>query len=103
VSRASKKLFSVPATPKVIPRGAKYQSSREDWTPWARLRFEMSSPQYFQYELRAAKDGESADIIARGDLNGDGKPSMFVLHVSIKRPADVIVVAPSIAETDPDE
>ena len=60
-------------------------------------------PQRFQYEIVAAKDGESAEIIARGDLNGDGKMSLFKVAVKVDRAKDVLVVAPTISETDPDE
>jgi hypothetical protein len=63
----------------------------------------MTSPQYYQYEIKAAKDGKSADIIARGDLNGNGKPSVFVLHVQRRSTDNMMVVGPSITETDPDE
>ena len=65
--RSKKKLVSFGPVPKTVPRGMKYQSSEADWKPWAPLRFEMSVPQYYQYEVKAAKDGESAEIIARGD------------------------------------
>jgi len=43
-----RKLTSFPPVPKTVPRGTKYQSTRADWQPWAPLRFEMESPQYFQ-------------------------------------------------------
>jgi hypothetical protein len=99
----TKKLFSVAPTPKAIPKGTKYQSSPDDWKPWNELRFEMVSPQYYQYEIRAAKDGQSADIIARGDLNGDGKPSVFVLHLEVKGPRKMLVRGTEITETDPEE
>ena len=98
-----KKLVSYPAVPKVVPKGMKYQSSTADWKPWAPLRFEMSAPQYYQYEIKAAKDGESAEIIARGDLNGDGKTSEFKITVKVDRATNALRVAPSIHEIDPDE
>jgi hypothetical protein len=63
----------------------------------------MSSPQRYQYEIIAAKDGESAEIVARGDLNGDGRTSLFKVAVKIDRAKDILVVAPTISETDPDE
>jgi hypothetical protein len=103
LNRATKKLFSIPATPQAIPKGVKYQSSPDDWKPWAPIRFEMSMPQYYQYEVKAAKDGKSADVIARGDLDGNGKASTFVLHLEVKQPKDMIQIARQIQETDPDE
>lgn len=102
--RARKKLVSFPAVPKTIPKGAKYQSTPADWKPWAPIMFSMDMPQYYQYEVKAAKNGESAEIIARGDLDGDGQPSQFklALHVDRKN-GNVLVVDPSLAESDPDE
>ena len=63
----------------------------------------MAAPQRYQYEIIAAKDGESAEIVARGDLNGDGKTSLFKVAVKVDRAKDVLVVAPTIFENDPDE
>jgi len=102
MSRSNKRLTSIAPTPNAIPKGVRYQSSPEEWKPWEPLKFEMSSPQYYQYEVKASKDGKSADIIARGDLNGDGKSSTFILKVTIAADSH-IAVTPQIAETDPDE
>jgi hypothetical protein len=77
-------------------------STPQDWAPWKALHFEMGGPQRYQYEIVAAKDGESARIIARGDLNGDGRTSIFEVLVKVDRAKDVLIVAPSIMETDPD-
>jgi hypothetical protein len=101
--RGKRKLVSYPAVPKTVPKGVTYATTPKDWAPWKQLRFEMSSPQRYQYEIIAAKDGESAEIVARGDLNGDGKTSLFKVTVKVDRAKDVLVVAPTISETDPDE
>jgi hypothetical protein len=101
--RAKRKLVSYPPVPKTVPRGTTYTATSKDWAPWKALRFEMTSPQRYQYEIIAAKDGESAEIVARGDLNGDGRTSLFKVAVKIDRAKDVLVVAPTISETDPDE
>jgi hypothetical protein len=98
---AKKKLTSLPPVPKTVPRGTKVQTSPGDWQAWSAIRFSMDSPQYYQYEVKAAKDGESAEVIARGDLNGDGKTSQFKVSVKVRRPDNVLVIAPSIEETDP--
>ena len=37
------------------------------------------------------------------DLNGDGRTSLFKVMVKVDRAKDVLVVAPTISETDPDE
>jgi type IV pilus assembly protein PilA len=100
---AKKKLVSFPPVPKTVPSGAKYQSSRADWKPWEPLLFSMDAPQYYQYEVRAAKDGNSADIFARGDLDGDGKQSQFKLHIAVDRKTNEMTVDPTIEEQDPDE
>lgn len=103
-TRAKRKLVSFPAVPKTIPKGVKVTTTPADWKAWAPLHFEMTSPQYYQYEVKAARDGESAEIIARGDLNGDGKTSQFKLLVKIDRAKQsALFVAPTIEETDPQE
>ena len=101
--RGKRRLLSFPPVPKTIPRGVKYQSTPSDWKPWSAILFEMDAPQYYQYEVRASKDGSSADIFARGDLDGDGKPSEFRLHLAVDRPHDRLVIGPSLDEHDPDE
>ncbi len=101
--RAKRKLVSFPPVPTVVPRGTKYPSTAADWKPWLPLSFSLEMPQYFQYEVRAAKDGESAEILARGDLDGDGKTSLFRLTLKIDRTHDSLSIAPHIEETDPEE
>jgi len=77
------KLVSLPPVPATVPRGAKYQSSAEDWKAWAPIHFNLTEPQYYQYQVVAAKDGKSAEILARGDLNGDGKASLFRVKIQL--------------------
>jgi len=98
---AKLKLVSFPAVPKKIPSGEKYQSTAGEWKAWEPLRFSFPGPQYYQYEVRAAKDGKSADIIARGDLNGDGKNSEFRLHLALNK--DQLTIGPDLEEHDPEE
>jgi hypothetical protein len=78
-----KKLVSLPAVPASVPRGVKYQSSPDDWKAWSAIQFAITEPQYFQYEVVAAKDGKTAEIIARGDLDGNGKASLFRLKIEL--------------------
>jgi hypothetical protein len=78
-----KKLVSLPAVPASVPRGVKYQSSPDDWKAWSAIHFAITEPQYFQYEVVAAKDGKTAEIIARGDLDGNGKASLFRLKIEL--------------------
>lgn len=95
----------VPADRTVIS-GRKYQSSAAEWTVdsgrnagFACLKFEMSAPQYFQYEYEATE----TSFVARayGDMNGDGVFSTFELKGQIVDGR--LVIAPSILETNPFE
>ena len=100
----AKKLASCAPVPSAVPRGVKYQSTLADWKSWEPIRFSMDAPQYYQYEVRAAKDGQSAEILARGDLNGDGKTSLFRLKVVVNPKGDhELDIASRIEETDPEE
>jgi type IV pilus assembly protein PilA len=97
------KLVSLPPVPAEVPRGVKYQTKPGDWKGWDAIKFEMDAPQYYQYEVLAAKDGKSADIMARGDLNGDGKTSLFKLHITLDPGSHSLQIAPKLEETDPGE
>jgi hypothetical protein len=82
--------------------GKKYQSTRSDWTDnagWQCLRFEILSPQYYQYRFDNTGAGFSG--VAQGDLNGDGVPSKFELVGKLQN--DTLILAPTIIETNPDE
>ena len=81
----------------------KYQSTVADWKQWYPLRFSMTEPQYYQYEIKAAKDRDSVEIVARGDLDGNGKTSEFKVLVKLERASNDLRTSPSIMETDPDE
>lgn len=98
-----KRLASFPAVPKEVPRGVKYASTPADWKPWQPLAFSMEEPQYFQYSVVASKDGKSAEIDARGDLNGDGKTSLFRLRLHVDPKTRALVIDPKVEETDPEE
>jgi type IV pilus assembly protein PilA len=98
----------VPAAATSI-KGAKYQSSKGDWSPTADvqtnvgfpcLRYEMTAPQYYMYGYSAAT-GASFLTTAEGDLNGDGTTSLFSQNGSIVQGR--LLVSPSIAEVSPEE
>ena len=97
---ALKKLASLPAVPATVPRGVKYQSSADDWKAWAPIHFALVDPQYFQYEVVAAKDGKSAEIFARGDLDGNGKSSLYRLKVLLD-PKTMLLTATEHSEDAP--
>jgi type IV pilus assembly protein PilA len=86
--------------------GKKYQSSASDWQTdlsankgFACLKFEMNSPQYYQYEYEATATGFVAR--AHGDLNGDGVFSTFEIKGQVI--GDRLVISPVIEETNPEE
>jgi type IV pilus assembly protein PilA len=102
-ARKPKKLVSLPPVPATIPRGTKYQSSPDDWKAWDLLKFSFAEPQYFQYEVVAAKDGKTAIIYARGDLDGDGTASEFRLPISVDPKTGAVQLGPELQESNPTE
>jgi len=90
----------IPSSPESI-RGRKYMAGPTEWRDagFDCLRFEMSLPQYYTYEYRSR--GDTFEVIARGDLNGDGVLSTHVLRGRVENGA--VVMAPSIEVTDPEE
>jgi hypothetical protein len=76
-------------------------SKPEDWKAWEPIGYSAQAPQFYQYEIVAAPDGGSAEIIARGDLDGDGKASKFVLRVRLSKEGPK--AEGQIEETDPEE
>jgi hypothetical protein len=81
--RTPKKLVSFPAVPATVPRGVKYQSLPDDWKAWAPIQFAITEPQSYQYQVVAAKDGKTAEIVAHGDLDGNGVTSTFRLKIQL--------------------
>jgi hypothetical protein len=97
-----KSAVPVPAT---VPSGKKYQpsgspgSDYETGSPlagWKCLKFTMTSPQYFQYDYRVGGNYKGPkrglpnpgpngfEASAEGDLDGDGKTSLFTLTGKIE-------------------
>jgi hypothetical protein len=99
-AKKQKKLVSLPAVPSTVPRGEKYQSKPEEWKAWTAIQFSLTEPQYFQYEVVAAKDGKSATIVARGDLDGDGETSELKLNVTLDAKTGQLT-AKGLDETNP--
>jgi len=100
---AKRRLVSLPPVPKYVPRGEKYMSAPADWKAWTSVRFSLDHPQYFQYQVVAAKDGNHADVIGQGDLNGDGKSSSFKLTLTVDPEDGILKLSPQIEEKDPQE
>jgi hypothetical protein len=100
-TNSTKRLRSFPAVPPAVPQGTRYVSKPEDWKAWEPIGYSAQAPQFYQYEIVAAPDGGSAEIIARGDLDGDGKASKFVLRVRLSKEGPK--AEGQIEETDPEE
>lgn len=97
-----KKLVSMGPVPKEVPKGKRVTSADSDWKAWKDVPH-VTTPTYYQYEIKTAPDGQSADVIARGDTNGDGKLATFKLHIRVDRSSKQLMVEPKIDETDPNE
>lgn len=109
---------TVPAA-KASIKGQKYQSSPSEWavdaaalhTGFACLKFSMTDPQYYMYTYESSGTGVAGgwfNAMANGDLNGDDTLSTFILAGEIKTAGAgkgglEVVVAPNIAETNPEE
>lgn len=102
---------SATPVPAAVPKGNKYMplASGGDFdtgdaqTGWKCLRFTMTSPIYYQYSYNqgggylapSVNPGPTGfEAAARGDINGDGVTSLFVLTGTPS--ATSLVVAPSI-------
>jgi type IV pilus assembly protein PilA len=87
----------------------KYQSEPTEWKSWDCLHFSMNDPQYYQYDY-VSTGGAAKDTTflcqAAGDLDGDGKGSMFTMAGKIQEDSSKILtatLAPNLAEDKPDE
>jgi type IV pilus assembly protein PilA len=92
-------------------QGKKYQSSPEDWDTgtqqagWKCLKFSMQEPQYYRYSYTVDTSNQFV-AMANGNLNGDTVLSTFSLGGGIKTSSggkSVVVIAPNIAEVNPEE
>jgi type IV pilus assembly protein PilA len=86
--------------------GKKYQSAHSDWAVdkerdagFACLKFEVTSPQYYQYRYEATATSFTAG--GRGDLNGDGRFSDFQYQGQLIN--ERVQLNPRMLETDPEE
>ena len=109
------------SAPKTVPdadtkiKGQKYQSSPAEWNDgsqtvgWRCLKFSMQEPQYYMYgySVSGAVDATGTTFVAtaNGDLTGDGTLSTFSLGGAIREASGkkVVVIAPNIAEVNPEE
>jgi hypothetical protein len=84
---------SAPPVPERVPSGENHFPRAEDYQHpgWSCLEFSMTTPQWYQYEVRVggpykgpARGGydpgpNGYEISAEGDLDGDGKTSLFTV------------------------
>lgn len=99
---------SATAVPGTVPPAQKYQSSKADWetgdavTGWKCLKFEMTAPQYYQYNY-SASGTNTGDFTATasGDLNGDGTSSTFNAFGKVQEGR--LNASPQIEEINPEE
>jgi type IV pilus assembly protein PilA len=97
---------SVPAAQAAI-KGQKYQSSAAEWDAtssvagWQCLKFSLSEPQLFMYSYVSATSAGPFNAIGRGDLDADDVLSTFQMDGAVRN--GQVVMAPTIAETLPDE
>jgi type IV pilus assembly protein PilA len=93
------------------PAGAKYQSTKADWSNandvasnagFPCLRFEMTQPQYYSYFYGSSGPTGNFSATANGDLNGDGVASTFSMNGGVNTSGRA-TLAPSIGEVSPEE
>jgi type IV pilus assembly protein PilA len=92
--------------------GKKYQSSESDWqvdaprhAGFACLHFMMTQPQYYMYSYKAhgsSAAGDGFEATAQGDLDADGKASLFKLEGSVDS-SGALNVAPTLIEQNPED
>lgn len=75
---------SAPSTPEEVPNG-KFVPSADTWShpTWEAIKFGITQPLYFSYEIQTAPDGRSAIVRATGDPHGDGKLTVIEQQVSL--------------------
>lgn len=107
--------------PAEVPRGKKTQPGMHDFetgdskTGWKCLKINMTTPTYFQYDYRVGgnykgparggpdpgKDG--FEVSAEGDLDGDGKTSLFTMTGKIDRAKKTVTLDRDIFVSDESE
>jgi type IV pilus assembly protein PilA len=101
------------ALPTAIPAAQKVLVSTAQWNTdatvankgFACAKFVVDSPVYYQYNFTTTQPtngaGGSNVVTAAGDLNGDTVTSLFSMTDNVQ--AGKFTIAPSIAETNPEE
>lgn len=102
--------------PLEVPKGDRYQPKPADFeagdakTGWKCLKFAMTEPFRYRYEYRSAPPWKGTarggpdpgpngfEITAEGDLDGDGKTSLFVLTGKVE--GDAVKIATTVFVAD---
>jgi hypothetical protein len=93
---------SAPLSPGILPGKRPQDASGSFAHPsWTAIAFKPEGPVYYSYEFVTAQDGRSVEVIARGDLDGDGKQSKFAVRVSVE--AGEPKIAPELMRDNPYE
>ena len=95
-----KKLVSIGPTPKTVPKGIKVKTTDADWKAWSAVSFKIEAPLRYQFEVKASKAGDTAEILARGDFDGNGKASLYKMTVKVDATGALESMG-QIEETDP--
>lgn len=98
-----KKFTALPPVPAQFSAvaGKKYPSVSADWVKWQAVGFALTDPQYYQYRVDVGNQGKSAEVVAEGDIDGNGQRSRFSLSLQIDKKTGEIRVSPEIEEKDP--
>ncbi|MEI7893621.1 MAG: hypothetical protein WCI05_11050 [Myxococcales bacterium] len=93
---------SVPGSTEAI-RGKAYTSTAANWghASWKAIGFALHAPQRYAYSFATTPDRKHVVVRARGDLNGDGKLSLFELKVDID--ATGVARVGELTEANPEE
>jgi type IV pilus assembly protein PilA len=89
--------------------GKKYMSAAEDWTAgqpeagFGCLSFEMTMPQYYQYDYTSTGPQGRFTVMAKGDLDGDGETSEFSQGGEVDRSTKSVKISPTLKEVRPKE
>lgn len=91
-----------PPVPAKVPRAAAYSPTAEDFAhpTWAALGFSIKEPIRYQYELGISPDRRRAVVRARGDLDGNGRTSLFEVTLEVKRGVVVSSAMKVLEETE---
>jgi hypothetical protein len=95
---------SAPLIPDEIPDGKPVVPNPRAFAhpSWQDIGYSSDRPTFYACDFLTSKDGKSAVVQARGDIDGDGTTSLFELDVRLDAHG-VPVIAPLIRERDPEE